>query len=123
MSIGIAGVVFDREISSPEEGSQKVVDKVGDLIRFYSIIVGESKSVRVGPLSSSFLQARDWRDGLVTECVAGRLSSRFTGNRATSQTMVRVTTGGECVDTVCRFQTTTSRGSVRKTAETGPRLN
>ena len=47
----------EREIADPEEGywSQKAVDKVGDRIRFYSIIVGESKSVRVGPLSSGFL--------------------------------------------------------------------
>src|SRR5258706_8596177 len=38
------------------------------------------------------------------------------------QTMVWVTTGGECVDTVCRLQTTSSRESVRKTAKAGPRL-
>ena len=41
----------EREIADPEGGygSQKVVDTVGDRIRFYSIIVGVSKSVRVGP--------------------------------------------------------------------------
>ena len=49
----------EREMSAQRKGivygSQKAVDKVGDGIRFYSIIVGESKSVRVGPLSSGFL--------------------------------------------------------------------
>ena len=40
----------------------------------------------------------------------------------TLQAMVWVTTGGECVDTVCRLQTTTSRESVRETVEAGPRL-
>jgi len=58
-------------------GSQKAVGKVGDGSRFYSTIVGESKSVRVGPLSSGFLWSCDLGNGLVTECVASRLSSRF----------------------------------------------
>ena len=61
-------------------GSQKAVDKVGDGIRFYSIIVDQSKSVRVAPLSSGFLWACDWGNGLVTECVASSLSSRFAFN-------------------------------------------
>ncbi len=37
--------------------------------------------------------------------------------------MVWVMTGGECVDTVCRLQTTNSRESVREPAEAGPRLH
>jgi len=57
-----------REIADPAEGygygSQKAVNKVGDGIRFHSIIVGGSKSVRVGPLSSSFLWARDSRHSM-----------------------------------------------------------
>jgi len=47
----------EREIAGPEGGYgfQKAVDKVSDGIRFNSIIVGESKGVRVGLLSSSSL--------------------------------------------------------------------
>jgi len=55
-----------------------VVDKVGDRVRCHSIIVGKSRSVQVGLSSSSFLQASDWGNALVTECVAGCMSSRFT---------------------------------------------
>ena len=46
-------------------------------IRFHLIIVGESKSVQVGPLSSSFLCACDWGNSLVIECIASWLSSWF----------------------------------------------
>jgi len=55
--------------------------------------------------------------GLLVVC---RADSPAVG--VTLQTMVWVTTGGECVDTVCRLQTKTSRESVRKAAEAGPRL-
>ena len=40
--------------------------------------MGESKSHRAGPLSSGSI---DWKNGLVTECIGGRSSSRFAGNR------------------------------------------
>ena len=67
----------EHEIASPEEGVwvPEVADKVSNRIRFHSIIVGESKSVRVGPLSSSFLCAHDWGNSLVTKCLAGCLLS------------------------------------------------
>ena len=54
-----------------------MVDKVSDGIRCHSIIVGKSRSVQVGLLSSSFLQASDWGNALVTECIAGCMLSRF----------------------------------------------
>ncbi|SRR5258706_12946544 len=116
----IAGVVFDEKERGDRSRRarycrrrgrvwvQRAVDKVGDGIRFHSIIVGESKSVRVRPLSSS---ARDWG-------TSSSPSSLLVVCPADSPAM-GVTMGGECVDTGCRLQTTTNRESVRKMAEAG----
>ena len=46
-------------------------------IRFHLIIIGESKSIWVGPLLSSFPCAHDWGNSLVTECIASQLLSQF----------------------------------------------
>ena len=50
----------------------------GGVIRVDSSIMGESKSHRAGPLSSGSI---DWKNGVFTDCIKGRSSSPFTGNR------------------------------------------
>ena len=48
--------------------SQKAAGYVGGGERFGLIIVGESKSAQVGPLSRRFMSADQWENGLVVEC-------------------------------------------------------
>ena len=95
------------------------MDEVGYGTRFHSTIVGGS-NVRVGPSSSSSLWARDWGNGLSTECVTGGLSSRFARNEGSVAGDDAGDDGrGMCRHSICRLQTTNSPESVRKTAELG----
>ena len=48
--------------------SQNVAENVGGEERVDLIIVGESKSEEVGPLSRALLSGDEWGDGLVVEC-------------------------------------------------------
>ena len=63
--------------SSEDEGDTAGVEEVygvPELLerqsgeRFDLIIVGESKSEQVGPLSRRFLSAGEWENGVVVEC-------------------------------------------------------
>ena len=65
--------------------------------------MGKSKSVRVGPLSSSFLEARDWGTALSLSGLPVVCRADPPAMGMTLQTMVWVTTGGECVDTFADY--------------------